>query len=64
MPVLQQGFCIEQRLTVLVATRNVLPPEQAVPVQPDPVDQAGRNLRAAVGEQEPNLAAVFDRHGL
>src|SRR5215469_18736152 len=64
MPVVQKGFAIEQRLTVLVATHNVLPPEQAAPFQPDTVDQPGRNLRTTVGKQEADLTAVFDRHGL
>ena len=52
MPVLQKGFAIERRLTVLVATHNVLPPKQAAPFQPDTVDQPGRNLRTAVGKLE------------
>jgi len=64
MPALQKGFAIEQRLTVLVATRDVLPPEQAAPFQADTVDQPGLNVRTAVGKQEADLAAVFDRHGL
>ena len=64
MPVLQKGFAIERRLTVLVATHNVLPPKQAAPFQPDTVDQPGRNLRTAIGKQEPDLNAVFDSHGL
>ena len=64
MPVLQKEFAIEQRLTVLVATHNVLPTEQAAPFQADTVDQPGRNLRTAVGKQESDLAAVFDRYGL
>ena len=64
MLVLEKGFAIEQRLTVLVATHNVLSPKQAAPFQPDTVDQPGRNLCTAVRKQEVDLAAVFDRHGL
>jgi hypothetical protein len=56
MPILQKGFAVEQRLTVLVAIHNVFPAEQAASFQPDTVDQPGRNSCYRDGKIEAALS--------